>query len=122
MDDLLDKKLSTYIITPHGTTMPGDENTSTIPDNIHVFAQGVRADTMYASHPAYEVDKPRFSGIRFLWKESVDNKYSINQIIDNKMKETMMDDGSYNRYAYFPPGSKIRNLRLWQKVFQFVPS
>lgn len=114
--DLLDIKLSTYMITPHGATMPGDANTTTIPDNMHVFAQGVRKDTYYKSRVGYEVAQPRFSGIRYLWKEAQHNKYSINDLIDTQMKLSGLDDPSYNRYAYFPPGSKIRNLRLTRDI------
>jgi hypothetical protein len=110
--DLLDKKLSLYMISPHGGASPGDRNSLVVPKNIHVFAQSYRKDTYYNPRIGYDVANPRFSGIRYIWKEKIDKKYSINDLLTNIMHDTGMVDDSYYDYAYYPPGCSIRNLTL----------
>ena len=110
--DLLNKKLSLYMISPHGGASPGDRNSLVVPNNIHVFAQSYRKDTYYTPHPTYDVAQSRFSGIRYIWKEKTDKKYSINDLLINIMRDTGMVDDSYYDYAYYPPGCSIRNLTL----------
>jgi len=110
--DLLNKKLSLYMISPHGGASPGDRNSLVVPKNIHVFAQSYRKDTYYNSRIGYDDANPRFSGIRYIWKEKIDKKYSINDLLTNIMHDTGMVDDSYYDYAYYPPGCSIRNLTL----------
>jgi hypothetical protein len=72
--NLLDKKLSLYMISPHGGASPGDRNSLVVPKNIHVFAQSYRENTYYQPRLGYEDANPRFSGIRYVWKEKTDKK------------------------------------------------
>jgi hypothetical protein len=115
MTTLLDYKLSTYIITPHGVTKRGDSNTTTVPKNCHIFAMGVHEDT-YFSNPIGDPVEDYFQGIRNLWKTTLEKKHSINQVIDNLILSTGLRNDAekniYNKFAYYPPGCLIRNLRL----------
>ena len=81
MEDLLERKLSTYILVAHGTTTPGDNNTYTIPKNMHLMVQSERVATSFSPRDDYECSKPIFSGIRYLWQKAKDDKFSITDLI-----------------------------------------
>jgi hypothetical protein len=111
MATLLDKKLSTYIITPHGMTQRGDDNTTTVPSNCHIFAMGVHEMTYFANPNGFPVDDS-FQGIRNLWQLTDESKHSINDVLDTLIPSTGITPDARSKFAYYPPGCLIRNLRL----------
>jgi len=109
VDSLLDRKLSSYIVTPHGDTTVGDANTFTVGKNLHVFCMAFRRKT-YFTDPLRRGD--HFNGIKDILYLYKDSKYSINQIIDKIMSESYLTEDAKSGFAYYPPGSTIRNLKL----------
>ena len=77
--DLLDKKLSLYMVMAHGMTSPGDRNSYVVPNNIHVFAQADREKTLVRNEDP-DVTIPPFDTIRNIWKIKTDKKYSIRNL------------------------------------------
>jgi len=110
VNSLLDRKLSSYIVTPHGNTTVGDANTFTVGKNLHVFCMAFRRKTYFTDPVAGRSDY--FKGIRDILYSYKDSKYSINQIIDKIMPESYLTEDAKSGFAYYPPGSAIRNLKL----------
>lgn len=115
--NLLDRKLSTYIVSPHGITTAGHSNTFVISKNMHVFCITFRRQTFF--HDPTPGGHDHFRGIRNICYNYDDKKYSINQVIDKIIPDSFLTDAAKSAFAYYPPGSTIRNLRLsrdWNNV------
>jgi len=116
--NLLDRKLSTYIVSPHGVTSIGPNNTFVVSKNMHVFCITFRQQTFFLDPNAGGHD--HFRGIRNICYNYIEKKYSINQVIDKIMPESFLRNSARSAFAYYPPGSTIRNLKLsrdWNNVF-----
>jgi len=108
--NLLDRKLSTYIVSPHGVTTAGDSNTFVVSKNMHVFCMTFRRQTFFQDPTPGGHD--HFRGIRNVCYNYIDKKYSINQVIDKIIPDTFLTADAKSAFAYYPPGSTIRNLKL----------
>jgi hypothetical protein len=119
MANLLDTPMTVYLISPHGKTAPppNDTNTFTVPKNMHIIGQGFRRDTWFYHRPEPQyAHQKSFSGIRHVWQNNVNPKYSMNEIIDRILPDTYIGTQYGGRtlddLAYYPPGCNIRNLQL----------
>ena len=115
--NLLDRKLSTYIVSPHGVTTAGNSNTFVVSKNMHVFCITFRRQTFFQDPNPGGHD--HFRGIRNICFNYIDKKYSINQVIDKIIPDSFLTDAAKSAFAYYPPGSTIRNLTLsrdWNNI------
>lgn len=126
MANLLDTPMTVYLISPHGKTAPppNDTNTFTVPKNMHIIGQGFRRDTWFYHRPEPQyAHEQLFSGIRHVWQNNVNPKYSLNEVIDRLLPDTYIGTQhggrSLDDLAYYPPGCNIRNLELSRDPHRF---